>query len=541
MSVILEFFSSLLDGFELLTLAIIIGGLPFLIFVLRARHAAPAPPQVVRLALTAVAGAALALAAMQATQLFLKLLALSDAGSTLPLALFADTTVFRFSLVRLVTALLTAAATWSVLRRPGSGIRWALMSLVIATLLVNEAALSHAASRLEQAGLLMTVTVLHELGASIWAGGVLHLSALWLLARRQNDVRAFWPTALARFSPLAIVGMFLIVLPGLFLAWYYTETWGGLLGTGYGNMITVKVLLLVTVLVLAAYNYRAGRSWRTRHDSRPALTTAPALVEVEAGLVVALMMSAAALSSLPPAGDVGEELATPAEVWAMFSPKLPNLHGPEIYLIPAPELTDIETGETRMKEDVVWSNFTHNFSGALLLVMGVMALAERYRSVRWVRHWPLLFLGFAVFILVLADPQVWPVGRLGLIESLAEPEVLQHRLAAMVVIGLGVFEWRARIHKVPDPRVAYIFPLLCGVGGIVLLTHSHAVYELKQEFLIQSTHVAMGFLAVIMGAGRWLELRLAGPAARTAGLVSVWSMLLIGVILLFYLEPRVRA
>jgi putative copper resistance protein D len=54
-----------------------------------------------------------------------------------------------------------------------------------------------------------------------------------------------------------------------------------------------------------------------------------------------------------------------------------------------------------------------------------------------------------------------------------------------------------------------VFPILCAFGGILLVTHAHTPFEIKRDYLVQSTHLAMGLLALIMAAGRWLELRLA--------------------------------
>ena len=83
-----------------------------------------------------------------------------------------------------------------------------------------------------------------------------------------------------------------------------------------------------------------------------------------------------------------------------------------------------------------------------------------------------------------------------------------------------------------------MFPVLCIAGGIILLTHSHSIAELKEEFLIQSTHVAMGVLAILLGCGRWLEIRLPAPYDRMAGVISISAMMLVGVILLFYIQPN---
>ena len=82
---------------------------------------------------------------------------------------------------------------------------------------------------------------------------------------------------------------------------------------------------------------------------------------------------------------------------------------------------------------------------------------------------------------------------------------------------------------------AFVFPVLCAAGSAALLTHSHAMFDLKEEFLVEITHVPIGILGAFVGWARWLELRLpqAGPGPGwvwRAGLAAV------GVLLLFYRE-----
>jgi putative copper resistance protein D len=163
---------------------------------------------------------------------------------------------------------------------------------------------------------------------------------------------------------------------------------------------------------------------------------------------------------------------------------------------------------------------------------------DRIGAVAWARHWPLTFLAFSGFILVFANPDHWPLGSAGFLESMQSIEVVQHWLAAFVVCGLGVFEWRARQTSMAGTNLPFVFPMLCIAGGIVLLTHSHEIVELKREFLVQSTHVAMGLLAVIVGCARWLELRLTPPHDRAPAFAWVASIMLVGLILLFYITPE---
>ena len=222
----------------------------------------------------------------------------------------------------------------------------------------------------------------------------------------------------------------------------------------------------------------------------------------------------------------------------MFAPKVPRLVGPERVWIEAPELTDLKSGEIGRKEDIRWDRFNHNVSGVLLLVIAGFALLERTGRVPLARHWPLLFVAFSILVVIFANPDEWPLGPLGFLESAREAQVVQHWIAALVMMGLGVFEWRARRLARSGTKLAFLFPILCLVGGVVLLTHSHQILELKREFLIQSTHVAMGFLGVVAGCSRWLELRLPAPHDRIAGHAMVLSLVLVALILLFYVTPE---
>lgn len=155
------------------------------------------------------------------------------------------------------------------------------------------------------------------------------------------------------------------------------------------------------------------------------------------------------------------------------------------------------------------------------------------------------FIGLSIFLFFRSDAETWPLGPIGFWEStFGNGEVFQHRIATLLAFVLGVLEMRARTNREAD-RLRYLFPILCAFGGILLLTHAHAEFELKSEYLIQSTHTAMGLLAVIMASGRWLELRLADTGesyhglleGRIAGFVSILAMFLIGLILLVYREP----
>jgi putative copper resistance protein D len=181
-----------------------------------------------------------------------------------------------------------------------------------------------------------------------------------------------------------------------------------------------------------------------------------------------------------------------------------------------------------------WSEYNHHWAGFFVLTMGLLAILERWGA-RVARHWPLVFLGMATFLFIRNDPRAWPLGPAGFWESLLLPDVLQHRAFVVVLIGFGVFEWMVRTGRLPERPWGYVFPLLCAVASGLLLTHSHAMFNLREEFLTEVTHAPLGILGAFAGWARWLELRL--PAA---GHWPAWTwracFSAVGLLLLFYRE-----
>lgn len=532
-----DFADGLLDGMLLVLLALVVGSVPFGLRVLRGRGRVPEDPVFGRfVALTAAA--ALGLATCQVLQLVLKSVVLMDYLGAGAFGRFAATDQFRAAAGRAVLALVAAGAVWAVGRRPRAMGRWAVLGGLSAALLVAGAWLVHAASRLAGREWLMTLTVLHQAGAAVWVGGVLHLAAVAPLRRRFPPVRAEWPALIGRFGWLAVTGVVLLLAPGIPLAVAYLGSWEGLVGSAQGSLVLAKVMLMAAALGLGAANFRAARRAR-RGDAAAAEDRAPVVVEAETLLLVGLLFVAAALSAQPPAVDTPAEHATLAEVVEVFAPKRPTLRTPSLAEKRAYESDPLAVvGGERTAVEYSWSNFSHNVAGLFLLPMSLLALAAPWTRRGWARHWPLGFVGLAVFIFLRssASEGSWPFGETSIFED--DAEGFQHRLAALLALALGLFEWRARTAARPG-RLVYVFPILGAAGGILLLTHAHAAFELKSNYLIQVTHVAMGALAVLLAAGRWLELRLGPPAGRIAGAASGLAMLLIALILLFYREANI--
>ena len=530
------FLDVLLRGFGTIGLAAAVGGLVYLRLVLR-------PPAGAGGLLAAARGRALGLIATGAllvagAELLLLLLvhpwALAEESGRWPLAEFLTTEFGLAGLGRIGLALALAAAARRM--RAGRSGSWAVAICLGVLLMGNAAWLAHAVSRLQDRGPLMVGTVLHQLGAVVWVGGLLHLVGFALLWRRAGGPVAepLGLHVLARFSAVAIAGLVLVLAPGVYLSISYVGEWGGLVGTGYGVMVLTKVALLACALVLGGLNFLLLR--RRQSDAGAVVARAPAFIEAEVGLGLTLLLAAASLTSLPPSVDVVADRATPAEVAARFRPAMPRFSSPPVAQLLAAAAPMEDTLAQRQPEEYAWSEYNHHAAGFFVLTMGVLALLEQTGRARWARHWPLVFLGLAAFMCVRNDPRAWPLGPAGFWESMVLPDVLQHRLVVVLVAALAIFEWLVRSGRLTRSGGRLVFPLLCASGGALLLTHSHAMFNLKSEFLTEVSHAPMGLLGVVMAWGRWLEIRLPAADRRIPGWIWAACMTAIGLILLVYRE-----
>jgi putative copper resistance protein D len=128
------------------------------------------------------------------------------------------------------------------------------------------------------------------------------------------------------------------------------------------------------------------------------------------------------------------------------------------------------------------------------------------------------------------------LGTEGIWECLRDIEVLQHRFFVLLTVIFGVFEWRVRAGGWTSRNAALVFPLICAIGGAGLLTHSHAIANIKEALLIELTHTPLALAAIAAGWSRWLELRLDGRGGRIAGWVWPVLFVFIGLLLMSYRE-----
>jgi putative copper resistance protein D len=344
-----------------------------------------------------------------------------------------------------------------------------------------------------------------------------------------------------RYSSMAILSVVVLVLAGIYMAWFYVGTWIGLYGTSYGVLLLAKIYLLLVMLMMGTLNWAVTRRLNT--DPQPLLARLRRFAEVEVGLGFTAILAAASMSAQPPAVDVPDQVSLPV-IAARMHPELPRLKSPTASQLTPPTSIETAVRETEFHAtgdsdatDRKWSEYNHHWAGLIVLAAGLLAFASRFAGMRWARFWPLTFGGLSIFILLRADPETWPLGPRPFWASFSAPDVLQHRAAALLILCFAGFECAVQAGKLRARWAALIFPAMCALGAAVLLTHNHALGDTAEDLLASLSHTPIALLGATAGWSRWLELRLPpGRASRIAG--RAWPLLLaaVGLILLNYRE-----
>ena len=534
------FLSVLFRGATLTFQSLAIGGIVFLIFVVRRVNENSAALQ--QACLRWIRRAAIVLAAMQISYVLANSIILRQSAD-MSLREVAGANFVHAGAIGIVSALAVIALTAA--KRSTSYTDLLLPAVAIIT---SSVMTSHSIARLDYRAPLIAFTFLHQAATAVWLGGLPYL----LIAIRRAPAADFARQLSARFSRLALVSVAVLASAGLLLSFAYVGSFKAVYGTSYGAMVATKVLLFGLLLFLGALNFQLVR----RRPASSILASLRRFGEAEIGIGVTVILTAASLTSLPPAADLTHDRVTGQEIFARMSPRSPRFASPSVQELPedvyAAQKKAFESGSLSAESYVpgqtgtrpntpaekAWSEYNHHWAGIVVLAMGLLALVAQTGQVSWARHWPLAFFGLSAFLFLRSDPETWPLGPVGFWATLADPEVLLHRFFAVLVIALAVFEWRVQTGRVASSRARLVFPVLVAVSGALLLTHSHSLGNLKEEVLAELSHIPLAILAVTLGWSRWLELRLPAENQTRNAMARLWPLclVLIGVALLNYRE-----
>jgi putative copper resistance protein D len=552
MSLLIDLFGYLtivLHGLTLTAQSVAVGGVLFVLFLARPLAARLfTGPEILRRAARIAAWGAVALIACDLAALAMQSAVLTD---TLGIPLSG---VLGAEFARALLAKIAASVLLALLLASGAATRGGLLpnlALLLAVLVELSAATltTHAAARMDGRTPLLLAEGLHQLGAAIWIGGL----PCFLLALNRVQDAAGWRQVGRRYSQMSMVGVFCITVSGAAMWLAYVGNLPGFYGTAYGVMVGAKMAMFAGLLGLGAGNYKLIE--RLQRNPAVPVIRLKRFAEVELGIGGSLFFAAASLTSVPPAVDLTQDRVSLHEIVERNTPAWPRLVSPDHDKLalpalqaqldqaaavaarhPAPAFTP-GSGviPPRNADDVAWSEYNHHWSGIFVLAIALLALLNQ-AGLRWARHWPLLFLGLAAFLFVRSDPETWPMGNIGLLESLRDVEVLQHRVFVLLIIIFGLFEWRVRTGGLARGAASLVFPLITAAGGALLLTHSHAIANVKDQLLIELTHTPLALAGISAGWARWLEIRLPGRGGRIAGWVWPLCFVLVGLLLMNYRE-----
>ncbi|MEC4593325.1 MULTISPECIES: CopD family protein [Nitrospirillum] len=465
----------------------------------------------------------------------------------MPVLQVAGAFFIEAGIVQVLAAIAIVVVARGHMTRP----RVAVLTALALLMLVASLATSHAAARPGERVWMLLATFSHILGAGLWLGGL----PAFLSSLGQAQSRDEGAAIGQRYSLMSITGVILIVLGAIGISIGFIGGLQGFYGTAYGAMAATKGVMLGILLLLGLGNFRTIRRFAAGQGE--SLTRVRRFVEIEIAFAIAILLAAGSITSQPPASDLTDDRATWAEVVERMTPIIPpRLESPSHDSLAIPALQEKLDQEWRNQQasnrpqafvpgagelpprnadDIAWSEYNHHWAGLVVLLVGLFALLER-AGVRWAKHWPLLFLILAGFLFLRSDPETWPMGNVGFWDSFRDPEVVQHRIFVVLIIAFTVFEWGVRTGRWKNQALALVFPVLTTVGGDLLLTHNHAISNIKEQLLIELSHLFLAVLGVAAGAARWMQIRGSGRDARWAGWIWPTCFVLVGLLLLAYRE-----
>jgi copper resistance protein D len=537
---IFGFLSVLFRGGTLTFESLTIGGIVFLNFV--ARGAESQTEAIHQACLRWIRRAAIALAVMQLAYIL---------ASTLILMQSADMTLGDVSGANFVLAgilAIVSALTIAAISGAASPKNYAFMLAFAALILTSSVMTSHAMARLDYRFPLAVVTALHQGATATWLGGLFYL----LIAIPRAPDNDFARQLIARFSKLALISVAVLAAAGFTLGYAYVGSLDAIYGTSYGIMVATKVVLFGTLLLLGALNYQIAHA----PSGGTIIAGLKRFGEAELGIGITVILTAASLTSLPPAVDLKADRVSSQEIAARLTPSTPRFASPGLADLPedvyAAEVKSFDAGtlssasfvpgQAGMRPNTPaeksWSEYNHHWAGLIVLAIGLLAFLAQTHHFPWARNWPLLFLVLSLFLFLRSDPETWPLGPNGFWVTLQDPEVLLHRIFALLVIALAIFEWRVQTGRVATQRARLVFPALVAAASALLLTHSHSLGNIKEEVLAELSHAPLAVAGIVAGWSRWLEICLPAENKVRDRMAWLWPacLVVIGLLLLNYRE-----
>lgn len=230
-------------------------------------------------------------------------------GASLPVVptVLLKTHYGRVWLIR-IAAVAVSCAVWLVGGRDLSARRYSICMFIAAAVIAATRSASGHAADAGDFSLPEISDWLHLMAASIWGGGLITLSLAVFpsIFRLPGERRKYIADIAVRFSGLAGVALFAIVITAAYNGWIEAGSFRALRETAYGKIILLKIMLLAVLVILAASNRyisipRIARYTGSREENGATVTGLIRKVGAEAVLIAALLVCTALLLHNMPA------------------------------------------------------------------------------------------------------------------------------------------------------------------------------------------------------------------------------------------------
>jgi putative copper resistance protein D len=287
---------------------VLLGSSLFFVYALPARGESSAAELPWARKLLAGAGAVLAITSLLWIGAETSLLAGSMAEGLKAETLGAMVTSFDLGKAAIVRAAVAGFAALVILTVSPLRTAWLATATLGAVATASLAWLGHGAAGEGTGGLVHVVSdILHSWAAAVWLGALVAFLLLLSAPRPSLEATAALHRALHGFSGLGTVLVAVLVLTGIGNGWFLVgpDRLQGLWTTPYGRLLSLKLVLFIAMLALAAANrFRLapalGRSLAARADPRDELAALRQSVAVEMAIGLAVLGLVAWFGTLPP-------------------------------------------------------------------------------------------------------------------------------------------------------------------------------------------------------------------------------------------------
>ena len=303
--------------------------------------------------------------------------------------ILTETQFGTWLLVRLGVSIVLGVLLYRVLSAGTRSLGYILGAIagLCGLLLLGRSMVSHAAVESGGLGVIsVALDFVHLASASLWTGGLISLLVGVFLLRRLEAPPEVTGRVISRFSNLALISVGLIGVTGLYNAWLEVGSIQAFVDTSYGQVLLIKMGLLVPLLLLATANLLGARlglvgslrdhagEFTGRVSRRLGL-----LVQGEVSFALMIFLMTALLANLPVASDAVTRKGSASEA-PMAMPVLLEDQGINVIFGITPnrvgtngfhlELLDAIGAPVRSDSSIIvqFSRLDQNISGEVLLL-----------------------------------------------------------------------------------------------------------------------------------------------------------------------------